>query len=76
KAGLGVAFLARWAVQPLIDAGSVVARPLTARGLHRTWRAAMPKDLASVDYVASFVELLQSHTPSTRAPRPRTASRA
>jgi len=74
KAGLGVAFLARWAVQPLIDAGSVVARPLTARGLHRTWRAAMPKDLAAVDYVTAFVELLQSHTPSMRAARPRAVS--
>jgi LysR family transcriptional regulator, regulator for metE and metH len=75
KAGLGVAFLARWAVQPLIDAGTVVARPLTARGLHRTWRAVMPKDLAAVDYVAAFVELLQSHAPSIRAARPRAASR-
>jgi len=75
KAGLGVSFLARWAVQPLIDAGSVVARPLTARGLHRTWRAAMPKDLATVDYVAAFVELLQSHAPVARAATPRVAAR-
>jgi len=75
KAGLGVAFLARWAVQPLIDAGTVVARPLTARGLHRVWRAAMPKDLASVDYVTAFIDLLQENAPSARAPRPRTASR-
>jgi LysR family transcriptional regulator for metE and metH len=76
KAGLGVAFLARWAVQPLIDAGSVVARPLTARGLHRTWRAVMPKDLAPVDYVAAFVELLQSHAPSMRVAAPRAVSRS
>ncbi|HMF93908.1 MAG TPA: LysR family transcriptional regulator [Vicinamibacterales bacterium] len=74
KAGLGVAFLARWAVQPLIDAGSVVARPFTARGLHRTWRAVTPKDLASVDYVAAFVELMQSHTPTMLAARPRAVS--
>jgi LysR family transcriptional regulator, regulator for metE and metH len=75
KAGLGVAFLARWAVQPLIDAGTVVARPLTARGLHRVWRAAVPKDLASVDYVTAFIDLLQENAPSARAARPRTASR-
>src|SRR5689334_11693783 len=76
KAGLGVSFLARWAVQPMVDAGAIVARPLTARGLHRVWSAAMPKDLASVDYVAAFVELLQAHAPSVRADRPRAVSRA
>jgi LysR family transcriptional regulator for metE and metH len=76
KAGLGVSFLARWAVQPMVDAGAIVARPLTARGLHRVWSAAMPKDLASVDYVAAFVELLQAHAPSLRAERPRAVSRA
>ena len=46
KAGLGVAILARWAVQPLIDAGSIVGRSLPARGMHRVWSAVMPKDLA------------------------------
>jgi LysR family transcriptional regulator, regulator for metE and metH len=76
KAGLGVSFLARWAVQPMIDAGAIVARPLTARGLHRVWSAAMPKDLASVDYVAAFVNLLQAHAPSARVDRPRVVSRA
>ena len=75
KAGLGVSFLARWAVQPMVDTGAIVARPLTARGLHRVWSAAMPKDLASVDYVAAFVELLQAHAPSVRADRPRAVSR-
>src|SRR3954449_6038133 len=30
KAGLGVAILARWAVQPLLDSGAIVACPLTA----------------------------------------------
>jgi LysR family transcriptional regulator for metE and metH len=76
KAGLGVSFLARWAVQPMVDAGAIVARPLTARGLHRVWSAAMPKDLASVDYVAAFVDLLQTHAPSARIDRPRAVSRA
>jgi len=76
KAGLGVSFLARWAVQPMVDAGAIVARPLTARGLHRVWSAAMPKDLASLDYVSAFVELLQEHAPSTNVNRPRPVSRA
>ena len=72
KAGLGVAALARWAVQPLVDAGAIVARPLTARGVHREWRAAMPKDLARADYMVEFIDLLEKHAPggrSGRAPR-------
>ena len=67
KAGLGVAVLARWAVQPLVDAGTLVARPLTARGLRREWRAVMPKDLAGIDYVREFIDLLQKHAPVSRS---------
>ena len=66
KAGLGVAVLARWAVQPVVDAGAVVARPLTARGLHREWRVAMPNDLARLDYVVEFTNLLERHAPTRR----------
>jgi LysR family transcriptional regulator, regulator for metE and metH len=69
KAGLGVSVLARWAVQPLVDAGSIVIRPLTARGLRREWRAVMPKDLAGADYIGEFIELLGKHAPTVRASR-------
>ena len=66
KAGLGVSVLARWAVQPLVDAGSVVIRPLTARGLRREWRAVMPKDLAGADYIGEFIDLLAKDAPTAR----------
>ncbi len=69
KAGLGVSVLARWAVQPLVDAGSLVIRPLTARGLRRQWRAVMLKDLAVADYIGEFIELLGKHAPTARASR-------
>jgi LysR family transcriptional regulator, regulator for metE and metH len=69
KAGLGVAALARWAVQPLVDSGALVARSLTARGVHREWRAAMPRDLARADYITEFVELFEKHAPTARATR-------
>jgi len=69
KAGLGVSILARWAVQPLVDAGSIVIRPLTARGLRRQWRAVMLKDLAGADYIGEFIELLGKHAPTARASR-------
>ena len=43
-----------------------VARPLTARGMHREWRAAMPKDLAQVDYVREFIDLLEKNAPTVK----------
>jgi LysR family transcriptional regulator for metE and metH len=70
KAGLGVAILARWAVQPLIDAGAVVGRALPARGMHRVWSAVMPKDLAQASYVKEFIDLLEKHAPTTRSGKP------
>ena len=70
KAGLGVAILARWAVQPLIDAGSLIGRALPARGMHRVWSAVMPKDLAGVDYVNAFIDLLEKNAPTTRRGKP------
>ena len=54
-------------MQPLIDAGTIVARPLTARGLHRVWRAVMPKDLARADYIREFIDLLEKHAPTGRS---------
>jgi LysR family transcriptional regulator for metE and metH len=69
KAGLGISILARWAVQPLVDAGSVVVRPLTAKGLRREWKAVMPKDLAQAEFAAAFVDLLAKYAPTTRAGR-------
>src|SRR4029077_1360842 len=70
KAGLGVAILARWAVSPLIHAGSVGGRSLPARAMHRVWSAVMPKDLAAADYVKEFIDLLETHAPTTRSGRP------
>jgi hypothetical protein len=49
-----------------------VMRPLvaglTARGMHREWRAAMPKDLAQVDYVREFIDLLEKNAPTVKRP--------
>lgn len=68
KAGLRVAILARWAVQPLLDAGAIVGRSLPARGMHRVWSAVMPKDLARTDYVNEFIDLLERHAPTAKRP--------
>lgn len=58
KAGLGIAVLAGWAVQPYIDSRSLVARPVTRKGLHRQWSAAVLKEVSDAPYVVEFVKLL------------------
>src|SRR5436853_188951 len=68
KAGLGVAILARWAVQPLINAGAIVGHTLPSRRMHRVWSAVMPKDLSGADHVSAFIDLLETHAPTLRRP--------
>jgi LysR family transcriptional regulator for metE and metH len=63
KAGLGVAVLAWWAVEPSVRAGTIRALPLTRRGYKRVWRAATLKDLARVPYVREFIDLIATHPP-------------
>ena len=63
KADLGVSVIARWAVEPIVKSGALVARPLTARGLHRRWSAVMPKDLAKADFIREFIDLLVQYAP-------------
>ena len=58
RAGLGISVFARWAVAPQIEAGALVARRLTRRGVRRTWRAATLPGLLEHDYARAFVRLL------------------
>jgi LysR family transcriptional regulator for metE and metH len=58
KAGLGVSALARWAVSQQIESGKLVARPLTRKGFHRQWNAALLKNDFTPAYVTEFIELL------------------
>jgi LysR family transcriptional regulator for metE and metH len=68
KADLGVAVLARWAVQPHVQSGSLKALRLGKDGQHRTWHAAMRHRLAGADYVNTFVRLAGQMAPN-RKPR-------
>ncbi len=58
SAGLGVAFLARWAVASYLQSGRVVARPLRKSGFRRQWFAATLRNGPVPPYVAEFVTLL------------------
>jgi LysR family transcriptional regulator, regulator for metE and metH len=58
KAGLGISVLARWALTEALASGKIVARPLTKRGLHRQWSAALLKSDFTPSYLPAFVSLL------------------
>jgi len=75
RADLGIAILAPWAVRPLVERGALAARPLTARGLQRRWSAVMPKDLATVDYLRAFVDLMTRNAPGQSLRSAATGSR-
>jgi LysR family transcriptional regulator for metE and metH len=69
KAGLGVAVLARWAVDPYVKSGLLRAVRLTRLGYRRTWSAATLKDMARVPYVKAFIDLIAAHPPFTARAR-------
>jgi LysR family transcriptional regulator, regulator for metE and metH len=58
KAGLGVAALAEWAVQPYLADGSVVAKRITRKGWRRTWNAITWSKAEAGPLVMSFVDRL------------------
>jgi LysR family transcriptional regulator for metE and metH len=58
SAGLGVAFLARWAIGSYLQAGRVVARPLRKGGFRRQWYAATLRNGSTAPYLTEFVTLL------------------
>lgn len=59
KAGMGVSILARWAAQPALDAGSVVAIPVTSPGVRRQWQAAVRATRDVPAHLTDFVDFLR-----------------
>jgi LysR family transcriptional regulator, regulator for metE and metH len=59
-AGLGVSVLTRWAAEPQLRAGTLVARPLGKKGVVRQWSAVYRRaDGAGDATLATFIELLR-----------------
>ena len=63
KGDVGVGILASWAVRPHVQAGNVVALPLTKKGIHRQWSAAFLRSGSTPKYVKSFVDCFNRGTP-------------
>jgi LysR family transcriptional regulator, regulator for metE and metH len=74
RGGLGVAALAKWAVSPQLDSGTLVGLSLTEQGFRRTWSAAQLRDARTPAYVEEFIRVLADHPiPECVAPRKVTA---
>lgn len=58
KAGVGISVLARWAVAPHLDAGTLRAVRLTKGGFHRQWNAVTVRQQSTPEYLRAFAELL------------------
>ena len=57
KAGLGVTILARWAVQPAVDAGTVRTVRLGRAGLKRPWSAAVLQETPPI-HLRKFIQMI------------------
>jgi LysR family transcriptional regulator for metE and metH len=58
KGGQGIAVLARWAVAPHLEAGTLRGVRLTPRGLHRRWRAAIVRQEPVPLHLLEFARLV------------------
>ena len=58
SAGMGVALLARWAVQSYMHSGRVTTRPLSKGGFKRQWYAITLRNAPTPPYLGEFVHLL------------------
>ncbi|HEU4642643.1 MAG TPA: LysR family transcriptional regulator [Gemmatimonadaceae bacterium] len=61
KGALGVTVIARWAIAPALAAGTLVALPITRKGIRREWHAATRAAKAPPAHQTAFVDLL-AHT--------------
>jgi len=61
KAGLGVGVMARWAVRPQVEAGTLRTLRLTSKGVYRQWSAAMIRHKTPPPYLLRFAELLAAN---------------
>jgi LysR family transcriptional regulator for metE and metH len=69
KAGLGIAAMARWAIEPSLRAGTLRTARLTRKGFRRRWSAAMLRDMADTPFAKDFIDLIVRRSPVSRTSR-------
>jgi LysR family transcriptional regulator for metE and metH len=69
SAGMGITFLASWALGPGMQKKKIVARPLTRHSFQRDWFAAVLRDRPMPAYLGEFLNLLTDHFPVTNGAR-------
>ena len=81
KSGMGIAALARWAVDPHVRAGTLRAVPITAAGLPRRWFSASRATKSKAPHLREFEQFVAravtgapelEHTLAALTPRPLT----
>jgi LysR family transcriptional regulator for metE and metH len=75
KAGLGVAAMARWAVEPSVRAGTLRTARLTRKGFRRRWSAAMLRDMADTPFAKDYIDLIVRRSPVSATSRAGEAAR-
>jgi|RhiMethySRZTD1v2_1073278.scaffolds.fasta_scaffold14096_5 LysR family transcriptional regulator for metE and metH len=66
KAGLGVAVMARWAVEPHVQQKTVRAVSITSNGVYKQWCAVFGRHLNDAEYLREFLRLVVVHAAAKR----------
>lgn len=69
KAGMGVKVIAKWIIKPYLRDKSLVAIPVTRKGLFRTWSAVTLRRTDSPQYLTNFIEHLRCNIAGVCAER-------
>jgi LysR family transcriptional regulator for metE and metH len=64
KAGLGVAVMSRWAMEPALKSGAVRGLRISKRGTSRHWSVATLRGRVEPQWQADFVALLRERAPA------------
>jgi LysR family transcriptional regulator for metE and metH len=64
KAGLGIAILARWAIEPALKSGGVRGVRISRCGMTRQWSVATLRGRSEPAWQSDFIALLRERGPS------------